>query len=202
MKRTNSIRRFAAGNRRLLLMLVLTILGCVSGVSVYASWREQVPSFLSELLVVSPVQAEVGAVMGQFFASCFQALCLLLLLFLSGLSACGAPVSLLVPVFWGLGLGLLQAHYYAQGIVGMLFATLLIVPHSLLKAVVLAHGAVQSLQLSLQLAGQLLPRGAHCGGLWQLFRLYCVRFLLYLPLLLAAAALDVGLRLCFFRLFK
>ncbi len=202
MKRTNSMWRFAAGNRRLLLMMALVLIGCVSGVAVYASWHEQLPAGLHQLLVVTSVKADVSDVMAQFFASCFQPMCLWLLLFFSGLSACGAPASFLVPVFWGLGMGLLQAHYYAQGMVGMLLAFLLIVPHSLLKAIALSIGSVQALQLSLQLAGQLLPRGAHCGGLWQTFRLYCVRFLLLLPLLLAAAALDVGLRLCLFRFFN
>ena len=201
MKRTNSIRRFAAGNRRLLLMAALMLGGYAIGLMVYASWGDRLPTALTTLLVIDGVEATLQGVTAQFFSSCFQAVCLLLVLFLGGLSACSAPIGLLVPVFWGMGLGVSAAHLYTQGIRGLLCAAVLLVPPSLFKGAVLLLGAVQSWQLSLQLAGQLLPRSAHIGGLWQSVRLFCVRFLLLLPLLFAACALDVGLRLCLFRFF-
>lgn len=189
------------GNRRLLLMTALLLGGCIGGVAVYASWGERLPTVLRDLLVLSPVSATLHDVTAQFFASCFQPLCLLLVLFFGGLFACGAPIILLVPVFWGLGLGMSVAHQYAGGIGGVLCCALLVVPHGLLKAAALLLFAVQSLQFSAQLAGQLLPRGAHCGGLWQSFRMYCVHLLLLLPTVFVAAAIDVGLRLALFRFF-
>ena len=201
MKRTNKVRQFAAGNRRLLLMTALFLLGCISGVSVYASWGERLPTALHDLLVLTPVDTTLRGVAAQFFTSCFQTVCLLLLLFFSGLSVCGAPVILLVPVFWGLGLGMSVAHQYAAGLSGVLCSALLVVPHGLLKGAALSLFAVQSLQLSAQLAGQLLPRGAHCGGLWQAFRAYLAHLLLLLPLVLLAAVIDVGLRLLLLRFF-
>ncbi len=201
MKRTNKVRQFAAGNRRLLLMAGLFLLGCMGGVAVYASWGERLPTALHDLLVLTPVDTTLRGVTAQFFASCFQTVCLLLLLFFSGLSACGMPVILLVPVFWGLGLGMSVAHQYAQGLGGVLCSALFVVPHGLLKAAALVLFAVQALQLSAQLAGQLLPRGAHCGGLWQAFRLYLAHLLLILPLVLMSAVIDVGSRLLLFRFF-
>lgn len=201
MKRTNSVWRFAAGNRRLLLMLMLVLLGCMAGVALYASLREELPPAVMQLLTLQPITGGIGAAFSQLLSSCFQPVCLLIVLFLSGLSACGAPMVFIVPLFWGIGLGLTQAHYYAQGAVGILLSAVLILPPCILKSAALLIGCSQSLQLSLQLSGQLLPRGAHCGGLWQDFRLYCFRVLLLLPLVLAGGALDVGLRVLLLRFF-
>ena len=60
----------------------------------------------------------------------------------------------------------------------MAFVALLVLPHSLVTAAALLMGCAESLRMSLLIAGQLLPNAANCGGLWQDFRLYCMRFLL------------------------
>ena len=62
-------------------------------------------------------------------------------------------------------------------------------------------GCAESLRMSLLIAGQLLPNAANCGGLWQDFRLYCMRFLLLVGVAFGAGVLDVGFRLAFLNLF-
>ena len=57
--------------------------------------------------------------MSGLLSSCLSPLILLGLLFLVGLSACGAPVILLVPLFYGLGLGMTEAYYYSTGAAGI-----------------------------------------------------------------------------------
>jgi hypothetical protein len=64
-----------------------------------------------------------------------------------------------------------------------------------MEAVVLLMASSECLRMSLHFAATLLPRSAHCGGLWQEFRLYGLRFVVLLLLMLAAGALDVGMRL-------
>ena len=118
----------------------------------------------------------------------------LLALFLAGLSTYGAPVTVLVPIFFGLGVGLTEAYYYGAGRPGILFVALLVVPRTLIAATALLMGCSESLRMSLLLSGQLLPN-AHCGGLWLDFRLYCVRFLVFFGLAFAAGVVDVCLRL-------
>lgn len=201
MKRTNSITRHTVDIRRVLPLLLLLLAGCVCGVIVYAAWRDDLPSSVLSLLAVRPVADGLRGGFSQLFTSCFQTLCLLAVLFVSGLSACGAPVACAVPLFWGIGLGLTQAYYYTHGGVGVLLTAIFVLPHSIPEAAALLTGCTLSLRLSVQLMGQLLPRGAHCGGLWQAFRAYCVQFLLLLPLLLAAGAVDVALRALLLRFF-
>ncbi len=201
MKRTNSIKRHTVDLRRVLPLLLLLLIGCGCGVIVYAAWADDLPSSVTALLAIQPITGGLQGGFAQFFLSCFQTLCLLAVVFLSGLSACGAPFALAVPLLWGIGVGLAQAHHYSCGGSGVLLAAVFILPHSLLEAAVLSRGYLLSVKMSLQLAGQLMPRGAHCGGLWQNFRLYCVQFLLLLPLLFAAGAVDVGLRALLLRFF-
>lgn len=193
--------RQAAENRRVVPLLVVLLIGCVCGVIVYASLRNEWPAAVTDLLAVRPVTDGIRGGFSQLFTSCFQTLCLLAVLFISGLSACGAPVIVAVPLFWGIGLGLTLGYDYAGGGMGVLIAAIFVLPHSLPEAVSLLIGCVAALRMSLQLAGQLLPHGAHCGGLWQDFRNYCLRFLLAIPFLLTAGVLDVGLRALLWRFF-
>lgn len=201
MKRTNRTRRFLWQNRRLLLLIACLLIGCFCGLIAYRSlqgeWRQRVLT----LLPVRQVGDGFLTAVWQVIHSCFHTFVLLLLLFFSGLSACGIPFAVTIPWFWGVGLGMTLAHYYTAGGMGVLFAGVMVLPHSLPEAAALLIGCAQTLHMSMQICGQLLPHGAHCGGLWQDFRLYGVRFLLLLPLLLGAGVLDVGLRLLLLKFF-
>lgn len=201
MKRTNSLWRQATDVRRVLPLLILVLIGCGCGVAVYALLRDELPASVTGLLALNPVTGGVRGGFSQLFTTCFQPLCLLAVLFLSGLSACGAPVILLAPLFWGIGLGLSLAHTYTVGTVGLLAAAVFVLPPALPEAIALLIGGVGAMRMSLHMAGQLLPHGAHCGGLWQTFRWYCLRFLLVVPLLLLSGLLDVVLRLGLLRFF-
>lgn len=191
-KGTTRIARFISDNRRLLLFLLLPLIGCVCGLLLYGTVRN---ADWAGLLTIGRVPANVSGVFSQFWSSCFQPILLLALLFVSGLSACGIPAALVVPVFWGIGLGLTEAYYCATGFGGVAVVAAVLLPHSVMEAVALLMGASECFRMSVRFAASLLPRSAHCGGLWQEFRLYAVRFLLLILLLLGAGALDVGMRL-------
>ncbi len=195
MKRTNSIGTFLKQNRRLLLLLLLPLIGCISGMVLYSPLSSSLPEEWWALLPLTPVKADVANVFTQWFSSCFQPLCLWVLLFLSGVSACGAPIVLLVPVFWGIGLGFSEAYYVQNGMSGWLVIAVLLLPSAIMELVALLMACSEALRLTLLMAVQLLPRSARCGGLWQDFRLYCVRFLVLSAFILGAGALDVILRL-------
>ncbi len=195
MKRTNSVGHFFVQHRRLLLFLLLPLLGCVVGLIVYTSLSEVLPAQWLALLPLKPIVGGVSGAFAQWFASCFQPLCLLLLLFLAGLSAFGAPLVIVVPVFWGIGLGMSEAYYANVGARGWLVLAAVLLPHAVMELVALLMGCSEAMRMTLLVTVQLLPRSARCGGLWQDFRLYLVRFLLLAALLLGAGALDVVLRL-------
>ena len=176
-------------------------MGVLGGVLVFTLSRSLLSEELAVMLQVQAVQGGIRGGISQLFSSCFSTVCMLGLLFLAGLSACGAPLTLVVPFFFGLGLGMTQAYYYGAGGSGVVFTAVLVIPHSLVAGAALLMGCAESMRMSFLLAGQLLPNSAHCGGLWLDFRLYCVRFLLFVGLALGAGVLDVCLRLAFLKLF-
>ncbi len=195
MKRTNTIKLFIKQNRRLLLLLLLPLLGCVVGLVWYTSLCAVLPSEWLALLPQTPVTGSAAGIFAEWFASCFQPLCLLILMFLAGLSVCGAPVAIAVPIFWGIGLGLCEAYYVSSGLNGWFVIATVLLPHSVMELVALLMGCSESLRMTVLVTVQLMPRSARCGGLWQDFRLYLIRFLLLAALLLGAGVLDVVLRL-------
>lgn len=195
MRRTNSLRKFVVQHKRLLWFLILPIIGCVSGLLLYPSLSQTLPAEWLALIPLQPVQGTFPGLFTAWLSSCFQMLCLLLLLFLSGLSAGGMPIAVIIPLFWGIGLGMTEAYYVQQGLGGLLVLATVLLPPSIIKLVALLMACSESLRLSLLIMVQLLPRAAHCGGLWRDFRMFGARFLLLLMLTLGAGVLDVLLRL-------
>lgn len=193
---------FIAANRLLLVFSLLFLAGVLIGVMVFALSRTLLAGELSVLLDIHSVSGDVQGGMSALFSSSFSTILLLALLFLFGLSACGAPFSVIVPFFFGMGLGLTEAYYYnAMGLKGIAAVGLLVAPHYLLGAVALVLGSIESIRMSLLLSRQLLPSGV-LGGLWADFKIYCARFVLFLGLAFASGVVDVVMRLIFGRLFQ
>lgn len=188
-----SLHRFFTENRRLLLYLFCLIIGIALGLTLSPA---SAGDWLSSIMEIRPISGSVAQAVWQVFSSCFLVEALVVLMFVSGLSACGAPVTILVPVFYGLGLGLSQAYWGAQGAQGLLLSAVLIWPHSLVEMLALLMGCCESLRMSLLLAAQLLPGGT-IGGLWHDFKLYLSRFLLFSVIALTAGIVDVLLRVVF-----
>lgn len=215
MKRTNSRRlrqsvQFCKENRRLFPFVGLFLLGVVLGVVVYITAADRVTADWDSLLRVSAVSGGFSAGMQALWSACFSTVLLLAVLYLLGLWACGAPFVLLVPLFYGLGLGLTEAHYYAMGRTGVVAVAAVILPCGLLTATVLVMAGAESLRLSAGLSRQLLPRPVESvapararqrtakeTGLWGTFRLYSLRFLLFLAAAFGTALAEVLLRTVF-----
>lgn len=201
MKRTNSLTAFVTANRSQLVLWVVLLVGCVLGMVLYGGAKDALPNRLALWVKPMVVTGNFQDMIRQIVASCFQALALLLVLFMGGLSAYGMPIACVVPLFWGMGLGMTLGYYYTQGGSGVLFSALLVLPHSLVEGIAILLGSAQSLQLSWQLSRQLLPHSAHCGGLWQPFRAYCIRFCAFSLIPVFAGLMDVGMRFLFLRFF-
>ena len=192
MKRTTTrhrreIARFFADNRRLFPFVGLLLTGVMAGVAVYPAVNPP-----QSWLALTPVGDGLGGWGQALWNSSFSTFTMLAALYLLGLWGCGAPFILAVPVFYGLGLGLTEAHYYTHGPQGVLSVALLVLPVGLLTGALLTAAGVQSLRLSLRLSRQLLPGGEGC--LWDAFRLYSLRFLLFLAGAVAVGLIDVVLR--------
>ncbi len=195
------IGRFFAANRQLFLFTVLFLVGTLLGLIVYALSHVVIGKELQTMLEVREIPSTFQAGMSALFSSSFSTILLLALLYLCGLSACGAPFAVLVPIFFGLGLGMTEAYYYSTGAAGIAVTALMVVPHYLIAAVALVLGSMESVRMSLLFSRQILP-GASMGGLWGDFKLYSVRFLVFLGLAFLAGVVDVGMRLLFSGLFQ
>lgn len=203
MKRTTTRRRreavtFVAENRRLFPFVGLFLVGVLCGVLVYLSAARPAEEWAGLLRVPTGIHSWQSG-LAALWGSVLSVVVLLGGLFLLGLWPCGAPFILLVPLFHGLGLGLAEAYYYSLGGRGVAAVALIVMPHGLLSAAVLVTAAVESLRLSASLSRQLLP-SASCGGLWTAFRLYCLRFLLFLLMTMFVGLLDILFRLLFGRI--
>ena len=195
MKRTTTRRKremqhFVTDNRRLFPFVLLFLVGVGMGVGAYVTAARWLPA---DWLALAPVgEGTVG-----FFTAWgevgFSSVVLLGALFLLGLWACGAPFILLVPLFYGVGLGLTEAYYYSGGWSGVGLVAALVMPMGLLSGGVLMAACAESLHLSLCLSRRLLPADAE-EDLWPRFRLYGLRFLLFLCAAATVALLEVLLR--------
>lgn len=189
-RRRREMQHFVADNRRLFPFAALLLAGVGAGVAIYLATADVLPD---ALLTLSPVERGATAWLSALWESCFSTVVLLGILYLLGLWACGVPFILLVPLFYGVGLGMTEAYYYRVGGGGVWTVVVLVMPVGLLGAVVLAAACAESLRLSASLSRQLLP-GTTEVGLWDGFRLYSLRFLLFLVAAVGVAVIEVLLR--------
>ena len=192
--RFDRCRRFIRSHKRLMLFLTLLLSGVVIGCLFFKAYGQGEIAYLSRVLTLSSLSPDVKAVLSALYHSCFLPT-LLLVLFLSGLSACGLPVVLAVPLFFGLGIGMSEAYYYSTGWRGVLTVLLLLLPPLLLKSLALLMASSESMRMTLLFSRQLLAEPSSSDGMHSHFRLYILRFLIFLLMVLAAGVADVLLRL-------
>ncbi len=200
-ERWRNLCRFAEKNQRLLWLLLLFLIGVQIGCTVFCSNGRALSNTLQPLLSPTPLNGGFQGMTAQLFSTAAPHFLLLLLLFLLGFSACSAPLSLAVPLFFGAGVGLTAAYHYATGWRGVAYTALLVLPPTLAVTATLLIAAAESVRLSARLSRQLLPHPSIGGGLWQDLKLYLARFLLCVGLLFAAAVLDIVLRVLFLQYF-
>ncbi|MCL2488153.1 MAG: hypothetical protein FWE80_05655 [Oscillospiraceae bacterium] len=204
--RTGEHRRIAAGfrqaawsftarNRRLMTFLALFLGGALAGMLLFLTVYPSLTDSLRAMLSPKPAAAGAGIVR-MLISACFSPLILLLILFLTGLSVCGAPAAVAVPFFYGMGLGLSESYFYAAGgRHGIAHTALAVLPPALIAAFALLMASAETLRMSLALGGQLLPGSAEQGGLWPAFRLYLARFTVSAGLIFLSGVVEVLLKM-------
>ncbi|MBR0447715.1 MAG: hypothetical protein IIX28_04555 [Clostridia bacterium] len=187
-RRQREVKHFVTDNRRLFPFAGLFLLGVTVGVAVYLTAGDTAASVIAE--AVTPHQAGWLAALWDCL---FAPLCMLAALYLLGLWGCGAPFILAVPLIHGLGLGVTEAHLYTTGTPGVLTVACRVMPVGLLTAALLTMACAESLRLSVTVSRLLIPDDPHTlpkNG----FRLYSLRFALFLGAAVVIALLDTGLR--------
>ncbi|MCL2013574.1 MAG: stage II sporulation protein M [Oscillospiraceae bacterium] len=127
---------------------------------------------------------------------------LLILLYLLGFFAIAHPVSILVPVFRGLGIGLSMGYMYSYyGISGFLFCLALVLPNAVFSVLILIIACAQSIRFSNIFLSILIPEAKICISP-KILQTYCIRFLILLCAGLGVSILDTACVAVFARFFS
>lgn len=109
---------------------------------------------------------------------------------LFGLCAAGIPFIALIPVIRGLGMGLVTGYIYSiYGLKGMGYCFLVIFPGALLSFTALIYAASDAFKMSLYTFGSVSNTGTQKGNAEKI-KIYIVRQIFYLILLIIAAFID------------
>jgi len=197
------LRRSFGRHWRLALMAATLIMGLFAGVLTVRGYRGNVPAYVTDLFD-SYFKARSGQ---PFFATLFNSfsstIFLFFLAFLSGLCALGAPATLLISGFRGLGLGLVTGYLFsAFGLKGVAYSVLLVIPVGFLSCMALVFACSGSLEFSGHLFRTLRHGAPKTVELPAEFRLYCLRYLFLLILLCVAALADATLSAAFIGFFE
>lgn len=193
-----AIYRFVYIHRLLSLLSFVFLIGCVLGIAVF--YRTETAEGVHRQLLPLSVQASFGELIRAIGASCFSGWLMLLILYLTGLSPCGVFAAVAVPLFYGLGIGMLEAALCRQGWIGLASMVLFIVPRGILCAAALLLGGCETLRMSVLIGRQLFPSGSRHGEIARRFRLYSLRFFLLGVLVLGSGIVDAVLRMLWYPL--
>ena len=184
---------FFGTNSRLFLFLALTLSGVVIG----CLFTPHIPAKYSPMIpLLFPPDAgftRVSVALLAFLRQSLITLAALGILMLSGMSLCGLPAALAVPVLYGTVVGIFEASVLSQQGIEALALSL---PGTLLSVWAMLIACAEALRLTLRLIAQVMP-GSSKGGLWRDFRLFFWRFLLCFALALLASAITTTLAVVF-----
>ena len=133
-----------------------------------------------------------GGYISILYSSLLNSSTLIVVLFLLGFCAIAQPVSILVPVYKGLGFGATIAQIYSEnGINGFFTAFILILPCALVSSYALFIGVRESLRMSNRFFSQaFLNRRSESDSINDYVKLYAVKFLVLEAVTAVSAAVD------------
>lgn len=183
MKRTSSISRSVKiylqalrDNWKLILLVFSLIFGLVCGALITKKASQPFLdkiSFIIERFVTARANQPA---LHTFLSSLLSTSLYLLAAFLVGMCVCGTPLVPLIPFVRGLGLGLSMGYLYTyQGLKGVAFSALLIVPSALISSISLIIACHEGMRLSGILFSCTSKDGAPLK-LWADMKKYSIRF--------------------------
>ncbi|MBP3388901.1 MAG: hypothetical protein J6K98_03400 [Clostridia bacterium] len=173
----------------------LLLCGVLFGVQLYCRADGSYVAAFERLLTTDGVNSSFKAAMAALSDALVMPFLLLLIAFFTGLSPCGAVVSCLLPLFYGMSVGLTEAHLYADGWGGMALTAVIVIPRVLMMWTALQSACAECQRMSQLFLAQLRPASAHCGGLQLEFRAYCLRFGIALLWMFLSGIWDVLMRM-------
>lgn len=172
------------------IIFILFLLGMIYGALLMGLSDEQTLNALSFLTEQFVNKRAEQSIIITFFSSFSSSILLLLALFLVGFCAIGQPFALFIPVFHGLGLGMSMAYMYAtQGLQGVLFSILLILPQAAISTFAIILGTRESVRFSNMFFHYFMPdkyESPQTGAL----KLYLTKFAVLTGFIALSALVD------------
>lgn len=135
---------------------------------------------------------ENGEYVKILYSSLLNSSMLIVVLFLLGFCAVAQPISVLVPVYKGMGFGVTIAQIYSEnGVNGFFSAIILILPCALISSYALFIAVRESLRMSNRFFSQaFLDRRCESDSINDYVKLYAVKFLVLEAVTTVSAAVD------------
>ncbi len=135
---------------------------------------------------------ENGGYVKILYSSLLNSSTLIIVLFLLGFCAIAQPVSVLIPVYKGMGFGVTIAQIYSEnGVNGFFSAIILILPCALISSYALFIAVRESLRMSNRFFSQaFLDRRCESDSINDYVKLYAVKFLVLEAVTAVSAAVD------------
>ncbi|OJU11706.1 MAG: hypothetical protein BGN88_07320 [Clostridiales bacterium 43-6] len=196
------LNHFLKGNRGMLLMAFLLLLGMLIGTLFIKNPNAYTTNYVSSLFGDFLSARRGQPFLNTLFISFFSVLPFLLALYISGLCALGMPACIFIPAFRGLGLGLTAGYLYATlSLKGIAFFALIIIPGAFISSIVLILAGRESLRFSSEMFKILLP-SVRPNTLHEEFRRYSIKFLVLVLILFASSIMDALMSAAFFGFFS
>ncbi len=195
-------KRYFQKNKRFMVMVAALVAGMCLG-ALFVRWQGAGHAVQIDQLFAGYVsRREAQHFLQTLLFSFLSAFWFVALAFCSGMFVFGAPVTVLIALFKGLGFGLYSGYLYAaHGLQGVAFSALLLVPSGLISSLAVLVGCKEAYTFSSKLFGVFRESPVRWQPKEELRR-YGMQFGLILCLLLVSALVDSVMTILFLHFFS
>ncbi len=179
-------------NSVMVFLTVLILCGVTVGCAFYSILSNENKFLISSIMAYTTTPTDFISGCSAVFSSAFEVYMLIIGLFLLGLTPYGIPLIFLMPLSFGFAMGATECFYYETA--GLKAVAITFLPCMIISSIAIMIACAQAFRMSRLFSCQLLPYSAHCGGMWQDFKMYIFRYLFCLFLAFAAAIVNVLLQ--------
>ncbi len=182
------------------ILFVIFVIGFIFGCILIGFNQKETLSNLDELMQNFIQTRKEGKFLINFINSMTSTMVFILILFILGLLPFGQPFAFFIPLFHGLGLGLLISYlYFSKGLKGFLVYLFSLVPYEICFILILILGSKFSIRFSNENFKKLLVENYKKESKL-FFKLYLMQFLVLLVFQIIASFVDSFAGYVFFKI--
>ena len=188
-------------NKILILLCLMFVAGITLGSVVYP--KNNVFAEFSKTVFKDYISIHNSSSFFKKLFSCFaKYFFTLLFYFLSGTSMLGAVIVPFLTAWQGIIFGNVSSYLYSEyALKGIAFNAIILVPPSIIFVLCTFFAAKESVNFSLLIAKLTLPKSKP-ANIYNDFRKYCGKFIIYISVSFVAAIIDVVLNILFLHFFE